>query len=103
MEDDERFIRRMGIIFEEEEALKRGKLWGEASANLMAKARGRMGADMEKPNELGKKLERKVNKESVGSRKGKDKAAFVVSDGDDSMLSDDDAMARRMWLDGSKG
>ncbi|KAG0643560.1 hypothetical protein HOY80DRAFT_1090482 [Tuber brumale] len=101
MKDNERFIRRMGIIFEEEEALKRGKLWGEASANLMARARGRRGANMGKANELGKKLERRVNKGRVSTRKEKEKAAFVGSDRDDDMLNDSDAMARRMWLDGS--
>ncbi|KAG0634202.1 hypothetical protein HOY80DRAFT_1100112 [Tuber brumale] len=99
-EDDERFIRRMGIILEEVVALKREKLWGEGSAKLMARARGRRGVDMGKANELGKKLEKRLNKGRVGSGKGKEKVAFVVSDGDDDMLSDSDAMARRMWLDG---
>ncbi|KAG0641179.1 hypothetical protein HOY80DRAFT_1039909 [Tuber brumale] len=100
-EGGERFIRRMGIIFEEE-ALKNGKLWGEGSENLIANARGRRGVDMGKANELGKKLERKVNKGRVGLRKGKEKAAYVVSDGDDSTLSDADAIVRRLWLDESR-
>ncbi|KAG0635119.1 hypothetical protein HOY80DRAFT_1095195 [Tuber brumale] len=98
-EDDERFIRRMKVIFKEEEALKRGKLWIETSANLMARARGKRGADVGKANVLGKKLERKANKWKLGSGKGKEKEVFVVSDRDDSLLSDSDAMARRMWLD----
>ncbi|KAG0643213.1 hypothetical protein HOY80DRAFT_1034060 [Tuber brumale] len=99
MEDDERFIRRMEVIFKEEKGLKRGKLWGEVSANLMAKARGRRGADMGKVSVLGKRLEGRVNMGKTGAGKGKENAAFVVSDGDDSWLSDSDAMARRLWLD----
>ncbi|KAG0642242.1 hypothetical protein HOY80DRAFT_998660 [Tuber brumale] len=98
-EDAESFIRRMEVIFQEEEALKRGKLWGEASADLMSRTRGRRGADVRKANELGRKLERRVNKGKKVSGKGKEKAAFVVSDEDDSLLSDSDVMARRLWLD----
>ncbi|KAG0634610.1 hypothetical protein HOY80DRAFT_1059623 [Tuber brumale] len=100
-EDDGRFNRRMEVIFKEEEALKRGKLWGEASANLIARARGRRGADMGKANDLGKKLERRVNKGKLGLGKESEKAAFVVSDGDDSILSDSDGIVRRLWLDRS--
>ncbi|KAG0641433.1 hypothetical protein HOY80DRAFT_1039265 [Tuber brumale] len=99
-EDDERFVRRMGIISEEEEALKRGKLWGEAAASLMARARGKRKADMGKANVLGKKLERKVNARRSASGKGKEKAVFVESDGNNSLLSESEAEARRIWLVG---
>ncbi|KAG0637979.1 hypothetical protein HOY80DRAFT_1080678 [Tuber brumale] len=106
-EDDERFIRRMEVIFQVKEALKRWKLWGEVSTALMARARGRRGADMGKVNNLRKQLEKRVNKGKstsgkAVSKKGKEKAAFVVSDEDDGMLSDSDAMVRRLWLDGGR-
>ncbi|KAG0633200.1 hypothetical protein HOY80DRAFT_1064744 [Tuber brumale] len=105
MDDDERFIRRLEAIFAEEEAFRKGKLWGEASASLMARARGRRSADMRKANELGKKWERRVNKGKGNgiSHKGKGKAAFMGSDGDDSLLSESEAEARRLWLEEEDG